>query len=208
MSIAESPGHIVTLRSTVHGAVMENVFQYYSVGGTQLLPQVAADYFEDVIVDLWESLLTVAAQIISVKVETTHPEGYVAYPTYVRALYGQGTVEVETLPVYVALRLIKNPDVENQDLPAPDSPWRLGSTRIGGIPESMSLAGGFFNPTYETAAQNLCNALLSYADSGETYAMYMRRFVPGDEVPDFFVPVLGMEPGSLLTSQNSRKLNY
>jgi hypothetical protein len=209
MSIAASSGSIVTIRTLVYGAVCENQFLYYNTDPEeQLPPQPVADYFEDTIVPYWQSLITSAVPIISLKVETTAPAGFVKYPVLVTPLSAYGTVNQETMPPFVAMRLIKTPDVANQDEPGPEKPWRLGSTRISGIPEDMSLSGGFFNTTYSTAAENLASALLSFQASGQVYRMYIRRYIPGDEQPDFFVPVDSIAIGSLLTTQNTRKLSY
>lgn len=210
MSIEDSAGSIVTMRSVLFGSVMENVLLYYSVDpAEQMPPEDVADYFEDTVLDLWKACVATACQIVSVKVETTAPGSFTPYPTYIRPFVGQaGGVSGDALPPYVAARLIKVPDVANQDTPGPATPWRLGSVRIGGLAESENATGGFLAAGITSAFDNLGEALEGFTVGSVEQQLYMRRFTAGDDTPDFFVPVLEVSTGSLLTTQNTRKLTY
>lgn len=207
--IASSSGVIVTLRTQMSGVQMENSFLYYNTDPTaQILPNVARDYFVDTVIPDWQAVVCTSCQFIQLKVETSAPAPFTPYPPIYASLAGTaGLVSGEPMPPYAAIALVKYPDVANQDIPAPPTPWRNGSTRIGGIGEAVNVNGGYLNPTFGTAVQNLANDLLQFVGGGDIMQLYMRRFIPGDAQPDFFVPVAGVEYNSVLSTQNTRKIN-
>lgn len=207
--IAESSGVIVTVVSEAAGVQMENSFQLYNTNPTgQILPVDAADYFEDTVIPLWQSVVSNVCHFQLVKVETTAGPGFIGYPPYFRSLIGiNGTVTGDLAPPFVSARIVKIPDIDNQDTPNAPSPWRNGYTRIGGLSETMMAAGGYLASSFGTAMENLADSLLEFTAAGETMHLYLRRFTTGDAVPDYFVPVLDVFPDNLLTTQNTRKLN-
>lgn len=206
--IAEATGVIVTVKSAIAGVTCENSFQYYNTTpGNQISPVEAADYFEGTVIPDWQSVVATGCQLLSITVETTAAPPAIQYPPYYRALLNtNGTVTGEVAPPFVCARIVKIPDVANQDTPNAPSPWRNGYTRISGISESEMAAGGFLNSTFGTAFDNLADDLLSFTASGDTMQLYLRRFVAGDGVPDYFVPVLDVFPDNILTTQNTRKV--
>ena len=128
----------------------------------------------------------------------------VFWDAYIHPTASPGNVAGECMPVYNSMGLRKLPDNAEID-PVGAQPFRVGATRLPGMPESFQ-ENGVYSSAANTALQALANPLDTFVAGTETWQMYMYRDVdtiPGQVVPHA-VPVLGMVLGKPGT-QNTRK---
>jgi len=208
MAIDDTTGFIITVRTTVTGEVCENVLKYFNMTAApqQSTPtQAMTDWVTDII-PLWLDCLSVDATIINVTVDPTIPvgQGYTNYPPLTSAVNLPGTVTGEALPPYVSARLYKVPAIAEQDPVSPIVDWRNGMVRIAGLSESAQ-NGGVLTGAALTYLTALADALDIIQLGPTNHRLYWRRLVGADY---FYMPASGVQPGSVLGSQNTRKIGY
>lgn len=208
MNIDTQCGVIIDVVTIAYGVSMHNILPYYcqTPSPAQVAPEDIADWFDSEVKDLWLALISVHAQLNHININTTAPPGYVPYPTYYFGIDTQGdNAASDMLPPYAALRIAKTVDATHADADTPPTPWRLGSIRIGGIPEPASESGGFVNSGYIDGLNALGEALEGFTIDSKTYRMYVKRSVGASR---YYAPVAETFAGSILTTQNSRKYAY
>lgn len=206
MSIDLTAGFNVTVKSIVGGESCFNVLQYYTddAAPSQATPTEFIDEWEDTILPLWQAVISSYAKVVQITVDPTIPtgQGYTPYAPVTRSYNAIGSVLSEVLPPYASWRLYKVPNVDAQDPATPVQTWRNGMVRIAGVAESdqnegVATAGALIGLTSLADALGVINA------GGLDHILYWRRLIGGDY---FYMPAIGVIPGSILGTQNTRKI--
>lgn len=141
MAFAGNQTQIVTIRTILQGQICTNVLEYGTEdSGNYADPEDFGTSWIAGNQNDWLACLSEDASMLDITFSTTHPTGVPAYAPFIASINLPGAVASEALPPHVSYRVYKVPDNANVEGVLNDN-FRLGATRISGVPESFQSSG-------------------------------------------------------------------
>lgn len=199
----DAQGIIVDVTTLLAGTTAHNVFSYNPVDPAEFTsPQDVADWWQANVLAGWQALISSSATLINLQVSTNTGGGAPPYPPVSVSLSAVGGSDAQMLPPFVSMRLYKVPDLTSAQPSQPVPAWRMGMTRIPGIPENQQQKG-VVTSTYMALWDEVGLDMVAGTADGIDIQMSMFRVV-GSTL--YGVGIDFIQAGSVLGSQNSRKI--